>query len=83
MLLEHTRASVTTSTARIRNVVPVPYGIALAAVLLVTLAYAVLLRQIELWLWGVVAVASLALLSFVVYLFYRLVLAVERIADES
>lgn len=83
MLLERTRASVTTSTARIRNVVPAPYGIALAAGLLVTLAYVVLLRQIDLWLWGVVAVASLGLLSFVVYLFYRLVLAVERIADES
>lgn len=71
------------ATSQIQGRVPKQYGVGLLAVLLVTLAYAVLVMQVEAWFWGVAALASLGLVVFAIYLFYRLVLAVERIAYEQ
>ncbi len=48
--------------------------------MLVILVYAVLIGQSFLWLWTVLTVATLGFFVSPVYLFYRLVVAVERIA---
>ncbi|MFB1065347.1 hypothetical protein [Natrinema sp. H-ect4] len=56
----------------------------IAGLLLVSLLYSVLVTaNITLWLavWG--GLLSIGIGLFVVYLFYRLVLAVERIADNQ
>jgi protein-S-isoprenylcysteine O-methyltransferase Ste14 len=56
----------------------------IASLLIISLLYSVLVTQnIVLWLvmWG--GVLSVGLTLFVVYLFYRLVLAVERIAERQ
>lgn len=71
------------ATGQIQDNVPVRYGVALIAVLLVSFVYAFFLAQIAVWLWGVVALVSLGLTLFLIYLFYRLVLAVEYIAYEQ
>ncbi|XVH31890.1 hypothetical protein ACNS7O_01545 [Haloferacaceae archaeon DSL9] len=71
------------SIADARDGVPAPYRIALLAVLLVSFAYAVfVLGQVLVWVWAVLAATSVGVSLFAVYLFYRLVLAIERIADE-
>ncbi|USZ72296.1 hypothetical protein [Natronosalvus halobius] len=62
--------------------IPARYGIVLGAILFISFAYAIITAQILLWVWGLVALFSLGLSVFVVYLFYRLVRAVERIAYE-
>lgn len=71
------------STAYIQERVPVGYGVTLIAVLLVSLVYAVFTKQIGVWIWGVVAIVSLGLSFVGIYLFYRLVRAVERIAYDQ
>jgi hypothetical protein len=71
------------STLQKQRRIPARYGAVLVTVLLASLAYAVLTAHILLWVWGVAAVISLGLSVFGVYLFYRLVLAVERIAYEQ
>jgi protein-S-isoprenylcysteine O-methyltransferase Ste14 len=56
----------------------------IASLLIVSLLYSILVTQnVVLWLaaWG--GVLSVGLTLFVVYLFYRLVLAVERITDRQ
>jgi hypothetical protein len=56
----------------------------IASLLIISLLYSVLVTQnIVLWfvMWG--GLLSIGLTLFVVYLFYRLVLAVERIADRQ
>lgn len=68
------------STARTAEEIPVRYGIAAFVIFLGTAAYALVIGQSFLWLWTVLAVAALGFSLFVVYLFYRLVVAVERIA---
>lgn len=57
--------------------IPWPLPIALLLVLLVSVAYALIAGQLLLWLVGVVVFGVLAV---TLYLFYRLVLAVEQIA---
>ncbi|MFC4438750.1 MULTISPECIES: hypothetical protein [Natrialbaceae] len=71
------------SIAQIRWTVPRSYAILLGAALTASFAYAVFVRQLLLWLFGVVALATFVLSVCVVYLFYRLVVAVERIANGS
>ncbi|MFC4988420.1 MULTISPECIES: hypothetical protein [Saliphagus] len=70
------------SAARSEEGIPPRYGIGTFLVVLVALACAVLVGQSFLRLRTVLAVAALGLLSVVVSLFYRLVVAVERIAYE-
>jgi hypothetical protein len=57
---------------------------AIVSLLILSLVYSILVSgTIVLWLaaWG--GLLSIGLALFVIYLFYRLVLAVERIADEQ
>lgn len=68
------------SLARTGDGVPVRYGIVALVVVLAVGAYAVLIGQSLLMLWTVLAIAVAGLSLFVVFLFYRLVVAVERIA---
>ena len=70
------------SSVHIRERVPAPYSIAIVAILLISFVYAVIAAQVFLWIWGVIALISLGVSLFVLYLFYRLVLAVEQIAYE-
>ncbi|WP_312907678.1 hypothetical protein [Natronosalvus caseinilyticus] len=66
-----------------RRRIPARYGIVLGAIVLGSFAYAVITAKILLWVWGLFAVLSVGISVFVVYLFYRLVRAVERIASEQ
>ncbi|WP_247002683.1 hypothetical protein [Halosolutus gelatinilyticus] len=68
------------STSQISDRFSTHHVIALLVVLLASFAYSVLLARILLWVWAVVTVFSIMLSLFVVYLFYRLVLAVERMS---
>jgi hypothetical protein len=57
---------------------------AIVSLLILSLLYSILVTgNIVIWLamWG--GLLSIGLVLFVIYLFYRLVLAVERIADEQ
>lgn len=56
---------------------PTSIGIGVALILFVSLAYALLTTNIFLWLFIVVAVGFS---TFIIYLFYRLVIAVEEIS---
>ncbi len=69
--------------AQFPNRIPTQYLAALLAILLLSLVYAVAIGQIGAWIWGLMALVSLGVTVFVIYLFYRLVLAVERIAYEQ
>ena len=68
------------STARFREAVPAQYGIVALTVLIVSVFYAFLMGDLLLWAQMVLATVSLGISLFVVYLFYRLVLAIERIS---
>ncbi len=70
------------SSVHIRERVLARYSIAIVAILLISFVYAVIAAQVFLWIWGVVALISLGVSLFVLYLFYRLVLAIEQIAYE-
>lgn len=70
-------------TARFPNRIPIQYIAALLVISFVSLVYAVLIGQSGAWVWGLVALISLGMTVFVIYLLYRLVLAVERIAYEQ
>lgn len=70
-------------TDQFQNRIPTQYLAALLAILLVSLVYAVVIGQIGAWVWGLMALVSLGVTVFVIYLLYRLVLAVERIAYEQ
>ena len=70
------------STAQLRVDLPLQYKLVVLALLLVTFAYAVLTAQILLWLLGLLTAASIGLFLFVIFLFYRLVVAVEQLAAE-
>ncbi|WP_312908633.1 hypothetical protein [Natronosalvus caseinilyticus] len=69
-------------TAQLRQAVPLPYQILLLTALGGSLAYALITAHILLWFLSVAVVVSLGLGVVLVSLFYRLVVAVERIADE-
>lgn len=71
------------SVSRPQQWIPTTYAVPLVTLLAASFAYAVVVRQLLLWLFGVVALSTLALSAALVYLFYRLVIAVERIADAS
>ncbi len=70
-------------TIQFPNRIPVQYIAALTAILLMSLIYAILIGQIGAWVWGLLVLFSLSVTVFVIYLLYRLVLAVERIAYEQ
>ena len=58
-------------------------GVLLIVLLVVSIGYSVVIMgSFLLWLLPWVAALGIALASFLVYLFYRLVVAVETIADE-
>ena len=58
-------------------------GVLLIVLLVVSIGYSVVtMGSFLLWLLPWVAALGIALASFLVYLFYRLVVAVETIADE-
>ena len=63
--------------------IPVPALIGILVVLLVSLAYSVVIGSVGLWLVLVAAVANVGLLFFLLYLFYRLVVAVEKLAENE
>lgn len=72
------------SVADLQTKVPRFTAPVIASLLIISLLYSVLVTQnIVLWLvvWG--GLLSVVLTLFVVYLFYRLVLAVERIAERQ
>ncbi|AEH35434.1 hypothetical protein Halxa_0795 [Halopiger xanaduensis SH-6] len=62
-----------------RTELPTSVGILVTVVLSVSLAYALLTANILLWVFGVV---SIGVSGGVLYLFYRLVTAVEEIAHK-
>lgn len=70
-------------TTQFPNRIPTQYIAALFAIFFVSIVYAVVIGQIGAWLWGLMAAISLGMTVFVIYLLYRLVLAVERIAYEQ
>ena len=63
--------------------IPVPALIGILVVLLLSLAYSVVIGSVGLWLVLVAAVANVGLLFFLLYLFYRLVVAVEKLAENE
>lgn len=65
------------STARRRNELPTSIGIGFAIVFILGLVYAVLTGNVFLWVFTAV---SLGLSFYLLFLFYRLVVAVEEIA---
>ncbi|TYL38481.1 hypothetical protein CV102_11815 [Natronococcus pandeyae] len=65
------------SSRNARKELPPEIGAGVAIVLFVSLAYALLARQIFLWLFSV---ATIGISVYLLYLFYRLVIAVEEIA---
>ena len=72
------------SVADLKTKVPRFTVPAIVVLLIVSLLYSILITAtIDLWLavWG--RLLSIGLVVFVVYLLYRLVLAVERIADSQ
>lgn len=74
------------STARMQNrPLPIKLGVAFLVVfLLLTLGYTVIsAASILVWTMMVLAMVSVGLFAFVVYLLYRLVLVVEHIAYEQ
>ena len=72
-----------TRNAISRIPIPVPALIGILVVLLVSLAYSVVIGSVGLWLVLVAAVANVGLLFFLLYLFYRLVVAVEKLAENE
>ena len=68
------------STASMREGVSLPALLGLLVVLALGLVYALVMGHPFAWVMVVLAVAVLALATFLIYLFYRLVVAVERIA---
>ena len=71
------------SAGRPQQWIPVRYTVWFGLLLAASFAYAVIVRQLLLWLFGVAVLTLLALSAALVYLFYRLVIAVERLADAS
>lgn len=65
------------STSRRRNELPTSIGIGFAVVFFLSLIFAIRSRQI--FLWGI-TMLFLTLSVYVLFLFYRLVVAVEEIA---
>lgn len=67
---------------RFRSTIPVPIQIAILALLTLSLAYSLWIGAPLMWVGFVLGFAILALAAFLLYLFYRLVVAVETIARE-
>ena len=64
----------------VTNSIPTPVLIGALVVLIVSFVYAMFIGTPLAWLALVLALASLGLVTFLIYLFYRLVIAVEQIA---
>lgn len=62
--------------------IPLPALTGALVVLVVSLAYAIWIGAPVAWLVFVFALGMVSLAAYLVYLFYRLVIAVERIAAE-
>lgn len=75
------------STAKLRDEVPTWPTIGVALIILISLPYTILIQGTltgGLFQWASIwsGVLGIALSLFLVYLFYRLVVAVEKIADK-